>query len=289
MDSLLLWTLTISLMFAGGQCYSESTSCSTVNGKTICESQKGAGNVAGSSSSAYTGRGGSYQDANAMTGNTYTGQSSSSRSAAGNAAPPGFVPNFGGFPFSFGGPTFGGSSSSSVYPSTSETGNMGTGSTFVTSTSGSDFTGTGGGFAGSAAGEFPGTAAGGFAGAAAGGFAGSGGSGVFVGGGFPFSFGGATFDGSSGSPAGPSASDTGNTGSGSTFATSASGSDFSGDGGAFAGSAVGGFPGIANGGFAGAAAGGFAFSDNSGVFVGGPPQNVFGPGFPFSFVFGRRR
>ncbi|GBO43242.1 hypothetical protein AVEN_28074-1 [Araneus ventricosus] len=83
MDSLLLLTLTTSLMFTGGQCYSSSMSCSTVNGKTSCESQKSAGNVAGAASSAMTGQGGSYQDASAMTGNTYTGQSASSRTAMG--------------------------------------------------------------------------------------------------------------------------------------------------------------------------------------------------------------
>ncbi|GFS83839.1 hypothetical protein NPIL_222871 [Nephila pilipes] len=90
MESALLLSLVVSLMFAGGNGYSQSMSCSTVNGKTICEKQSGSGNFAGSSSIAGFGQGGTYQDAGAMIGDTSSGSSSSSRTQSGNFPPGGF-------------------------------------------------------------------------------------------------------------------------------------------------------------------------------------------------------
>ncbi|GFR16200.1 uncharacterized protein TNCT_576551, partial [Trichonephila clavata] len=98
MESALLLSLVVSLMFAGGNGYSQSMSCSTVNGRTICENQSGSGNYAGSASMAGFGPGGSMQDAGAMVGDSYSGTSSLSRTQVGNMPAGGF----GGMPGMFG-------------------------------------------------------------------------------------------------------------------------------------------------------------------------------------------
>ncbi|KAF8766999.1 hypothetical protein HNY73_020012 [Argiope bruennichi] len=47
MDYRLLLTLSVTLMFFGGHCFPESISCSTVNGRTICQKQSSDGSVVG--------------------------------------------------------------------------------------------------------------------------------------------------------------------------------------------------------------------------------------------------
>ncbi|CAL1273750.1 unnamed protein product [Larinioides sclopetarius] len=95
MDSHVLLTLTFFLMFTSCHCYSESMSCSSVNGRMICEKQSSSGNVAGAFSKAFSGQGGEYQDAAAMAGDTSTGLSESSRTVVDGHALRGFViPSF---------------------------------------------------------------------------------------------------------------------------------------------------------------------------------------------------
>ncbi|GFY37457.1 hypothetical protein TNIN_286931 [Trichonephila inaurata madagascariensis] len=86
MESILLLSLLVTLMFAGGNGYSQSMSCSTVNGRTICENQSGSGNYAGSSSMAGFGQGGTYQDAGAMVGDSFSGTSSGFQNTNGRYA-----------------------------------------------------------------------------------------------------------------------------------------------------------------------------------------------------------
>ncbi|KAF8767001.1 hypothetical protein HNY73_020013 [Argiope bruennichi] len=98
MDSLFLLTLIIVSMSSGGYCFSQSMSCSTVNGRTVCERQASDGNVAGAFAGAVSGQNGAFQDAAAMTGNTHSGQSQSSRTTvgrnpSGNSGDKNFHPN----------------------------------------------------------------------------------------------------------------------------------------------------------------------------------------------------
>ncbi|XP_055936988.1 uncharacterized protein LOC129966563 isoform X2 [Argiope bruennichi] len=99
MESSLLFFLTVTLMFAGDHCFSQSMSCSTVNGKTICEKQSSAGNTAGAFSSSSFGTNGALQNAAAATGNIFSGLGKSSVASADNHIVrrtefPNFFPNF---------------------------------------------------------------------------------------------------------------------------------------------------------------------------------------------------
>ncbi|XP_054723903.1 keratin, type II cytoskeletal 2 epidermal-like isoform X1 [Uloborus diversus] len=177
-SAVLLYIVVTLMMSSGARGQSFSRSCSTVNGKTVCESQQNQGNMAASSSQAVSGgSNGDYQNAYAGAGNPNDWSSSQTQQGV---APSGVFPGFVfGFPNFGGGSTGGGASSASQSASGSGTGNQGgyqQGSSSFSSSSSGDGNNQGSYQASSGPGTFTytstsnnggGAVAGGFAGAGA--------------------------------------------------------------------------------------------------------------------------